>query len=232
MVDPHTNSLLLLYDDAQSIYNKDNQGGHLRFSLKSVGIQATGRSTVLKINYRNTRQVLRVASRVAADLLRPDEREEDDVPLLQPIGCGRDGDEPLIIRLPTLRDEAGKVAELLAEAHEQGLAWGEMAVLCRHWKMMDLCAQALQRRRLPHQVRKATGSYNPAGDTIKVMTMHASKGLEFPLVAVTGVGHLPEPGEDETDEARLFYVAATRATQRLVLTMSADGRIAQRLAGT
>ena len=227
MVDPHTNSLLLLYDDAQSIYNK---GGHLRFSLKSVGIQATGgRSTVLKINYRNTRQVLRVASRVAADLLRPEERTEDDVPLLQPIGCGRDGDEPLIIRLPSLRDEAGKVAELLAAAHEQGLAWGEMAVLCRHWRVMDLCAAALQRRRLPHQVRKSTGSYNPGGDTIKVMTMHASKGLEFPLVALPGVGHLPEPGEDETDEARLFYVAATRATQRLVLTLSANGRFAQRL---
>lgn len=37
MVDPHTNSLLLLYDDAQSIYRR---GKHLRFSLKSVGIQA------------------------------------------------------------------------------------------------------------------------------------------------------------------------------------------------
>lgn len=229
MVDPHTNSLLLLYDDAQSIYSR---GKRLRFSLKSVGIQATGgRSTVLKINYRNTRQVLRVASRVAAELLQPQERDDDDVPLLQPIGCGRDGEEPLIIRLPNLRDEAAKVAELLAAAHEQGLAWGEMAVLCRHWTMMDLCADALRRRRLPHQVRKATGSYDPRGDTIKVMTMHASKGLEFPLVAMPGVGHLPKPGEDEAEEARLFYVAATRATQRLVLTMSANGRFAERLAG-
>lgn len=227
MVDPHTNSLLLLYDDAQSIYHR---GQRLHFSLKSVGVQATGgRSTVLKINYRNTRQVLRVASRVAAELLRPDERGEDDVPLLQPIGCGRDGDEPLIIRLPSLRDEAGKVAELLAAAHEQGLAWGEMAVLCRHWRLMDLCADALRRRRLPHQVRKTTGCYDPGADTIKVMTMHASKGLEFPLVVLPGVGHLPEPGEDEAEEARLFYVAATRATQRLVLTMSANGAFARRL---
>lgn len=226
MVDPATNSLLLLYDDAQSIYHR---GGKLRFTLKSVGIEAAGRSTVLKINYRNTRQVLALARKVASDLLRPQERGEDESPLLQPLACGRDGDEPLVIRLPSLRDEATKVAELLAQAHARGTAWGDMAVLCRHWALMDLCADALRRRRLPHQVRKATGSYRPAADTIKVMTMHASKGLEFPLVVLPGVGQLPEPGEDEAEEARLFYVAATRATERLVLTASGDGLFAQRL---
>lgn len=61
------------------------------------------------------------------------------------------------------------------------------------------------------------------------MTMHASKGLEFPLVVMPGVGQLPEAGEDEAEEARLFYVAATRATERLVLTMSADGAFTRRL---
>lgn len=226
MVDPATNSLLLLYDDAQSIYQR---GGKLRFTLKSVGIEATGRSTVLKINYRNTRQVLALARKVASELLRPQERGEDESPLLQPLACGRDGDEPLVIRLPRLRDEATKVAELLAQAHARGTAWGDMAVLCRHWTLMDLCADALRRRRLPYQVRKATGSYRPTADTIKVMTMHASKGLEFPLVVMPGVGQLPEPGEDEAEEARLFYVAATRATERLVLTVSGDGLFARKL---
>ncbi len=55
------------------------------------------------------------------------------------------------------------------------------------------------------------------------MTMHASKGLEFPVVAVPGVGQMPEEGEEVGDEARLFYVAATRATQKLVVTVSGDG---------
>jgi superfamily I DNA/RNA helicase len=45
--------------------------------------------------------------------------------------------------------------------------------------------------------------------------MKFSKGLEFPVVALPGVGHMPAPGEAEKDEARLFYVAATRATQKL-----------------
>ena len=47
------------------------------------------------------------------------------------------------------------------------------------------------------------------------MTMHASKGLEFPVIALPGVGRVPEKGHSEIDEARLFYVAATRATDTL-----------------
>jgi superfamily I DNA and RNA helicase len=55
MVDPDTNSLLMLYDDAQSIYK--NRTG-LGFTLSSVGIQAKGRTTILRLNYRNTREIL------------------------------------------------------------------------------------------------------------------------------------------------------------------------------
>ena len=47
-----------------------------------------------------------------------------------------------------------------------------------------------------------------------------SKGLEFPVVALPGVGHMPAAGQDEAEAARVFYVAATRATQRLVMGVS------------
>ena len=56
--------------------------------------------------------------------------------------------------------------------------------------------------------------------------MKVSKGLEFPVVALSGVGHMPAPGEDEKDGARVFYVAATRATQRLVITFNGNGGFA------
>ena len=36
------------------------------------------------------------------------------------------------------------------------------------------------------------------------MTMKVSKGLEFPVVALPGVGHMPAAGEDEQDAARGF----------------------------
>ena len=54
-------------------------------------------------------------------------------------------------------------------------------------------------------------------ELVQVMTMKISKGLGFPVVALPGVGHMPAAGEDEQEAARVFYVAATRATQRLVM---------------
>jgi hypothetical protein len=223
MVDPETNSLLVLYDSAQDIYGKSKARG---FSFKSVGVQASGRTTILRINYRNTRQILQTANVVAAKFLSPQEHDEDGVPVVQPVSCGRDGAEPLIVRLPNLSDEPARIAELLASAHQEGHAWGDMAVLCRKHSQLDDVARALKARRLPHHVRKSSGDFDALADNIKVMTMHASKGLEWPVVALAGVGQMPDAGEDEKDEARLFYVAATRGTQRLLITTGSQATFA------
>ena len=38
-------------------------------------------------------------------------------------------------------------------------------------------------------------------------------GLKFPVVALPGVGHMPTPGEDEKEAARVFYAAASNSTR-------------------
>jgi len=58
-------------------------------------------------------------------------------------------------------------------------------------------------------------------DAVKLMTVHASKGLEFPVVFVIGMNQGVFPSkrtEDIEEERRLFYVAITRAKDRLYLT--------------
>jgi superfamily I DNA/RNA helicase len=54
------------------------------------------------------------------------------------------------------------------------------------------------------------------------MTMKVSKGLEFPVVALPGVGHMAAKGEDEQEAARVLC-AATRATQRLAIGIGDGG---------
>ena len=66
-------------------------------------------------------------------------------------------------------------------------------------------------------------------NVIQIMTMNVSKGLEFPVVALPGVGHMPAAGEDEQEAARVFYVAATRATQRLVIGVGGGAQFGKRL---
>ena len=59
--------------------------------------------------------------------------------------------------------------------------------------------------------------------------MHSSKGLEFPFVIIPGLGSLPKEGKDEAEEARLLYVAMTRATERLVLIHHDDSVFSKRI---
>lgn len=92
-----------------------------------------------------------------------------------------------------------------------------MVILCPDYRTRDLCAQVLHQRKMPVEMFRSPGDFGPTSDTIKVMTMRVSKGLEFPVVALAGVGRMPAKGEDEKEAARMFYVAATRATQRLMI---------------
>ena len=65
--------------------------------------------------------------------------------------------------------------------------------------------------------------YDQRADRVTLMSLHASKGLEFPVVFVVGceAGLLPYmPANREVDmdeERRLFYVGMTRARRRLIL---------------
>jgi DNA helicase-2/ATP-dependent DNA helicase PcrA len=66
-------------------------------------------------------------------------------------------------------------------------------------------------------------------NSVKLMTVHAAKGLEFKYVFVTGLedGLFPhqrhnetQTGEDREEERRLFYVAITRAKEKLFLSFA------------
>lgn len=212
MVDPLTDSLLVLYDDAQSIYDT---GRRRDFSFKSVGIRAQGRTTLLKVNYRNTQEILDFAAGFAQDLLDGTEAGEDGVPRLEPLSAGRHGSAPQLIRLPSLRDEASWLAEQMKAAHRAGTPWRDMAVLYRHYDPVGQTVKSVFRLAGIPLTWKDAIRFSERQDTVKLLPYHSSKGLEFPLVAIPGVGRYT--GADET-EARLLYVAMTRATETLLVT--------------
>lgn len=227
MIHPESNSLLVLYDDAQSIYHGANK---LRFSFSSVGIQAKGRTTILKLNYRNTAEVLSVARAFADDLLSQQDTEEDQAPTVQPMSTGRHGPRPLLIQLPSLVDEAEYIATKLRDANRTGMPWSDMAVVYRRAEIGNKVAVVLERHGIPVHWQKSKRAGNgPDLGGVQLVTMHSSKGLEFPLVCIPGLGAPSKHEEDLRDEARLVYVAMTRATQNLVMTHSESSLLAQKM---
>lgn len=228
MVDPSSNSLLLLYDDAQSIYGKGLQ----RFSFKSVGVQAQGRTTILRLNYRNTAEVLTVAYEFAKDVLTPKESDDDGIPVILPESADRHGPSPELIRLPDLNGEIDFLAKRILELHADGVRWGDVAVLYRSKFVGEKVARRLESAGVPVAWLTKNGrAKREAGDAdaVKVVTFHSSKGLEYPVVAIPGLGYLPNEREDEAQEIRLAYVAMTRAMDRLIMTYHRESPFVRRM---
>jgi len=229
MVDPVTDSVLVLYDDAQSIYTERTKR---KFSFASVGIKAPGRTTILKLNYRNTREVLVVAYEFAKEFLTPEDADEDGIPLIRPESAGRRGPAPTLKKLPSLKLEASYIAKQFASFNTEGISWKDMAVLYRTNFIGEELSKALRDAGIPVEwlgEDRRRRSYRPTEDSIKVMTIHSSKGLEFSVVAIPGLGFLPGPDRDLQEEARLLYVAMTRAMDRLVMTWHKDSPFVSRL---
>ena len=73
-------------------------------------------------------------------------------------------------------------------------------------------------------LQRETDVYDPRAGRVTLMTLHAAKGLEFPVVFMVGCEEelIPyrrdEQPVDVDEERRLFYVGMTRAQQKLILT--------------
>jgi DNA helicase-2/ATP-dependent DNA helicase PcrA len=75
-------------------------------------------------------------------------------------------------------------------------------------------------------------TWDPRADRISLLTLHAAKGLEFPVVFIVGCddGLLPlrpwgDAAVDYDEERRLLFVGMTRATTRLVLLTAARRQV-------
>jgi len=223
MVDPATKSLLVLYDDAQSIYQKSR-----RRSFAQLGIEARGRTEILKINYRNTKEVLSVALECARGVLEGKPGGDDEVPLILPDSAGRSGPWPVLRRFDSGQREQRFVVDAIQDLLAQGRAPADIAVLARHWRVLENLQAALAARGTPARLTRDKAA--PSGNQLALTTLHSSKGLEYPVVLLVGLDLLDARADVLGDEMRLLYVGMTRATEVLQLTAAARTPIVDRVA--
>ncbi|MFP3405158.1 3'-5' exonuclease [Pseudomonas sp. SIMBA_065] len=230
-VDREREDLLVLYDDAQAIYRGKAPSTKLAFSFASVGIKASGRTTVLRINYRNTLEVLSVAHAFSKELLSARDAEDDHVPVLAPQSAGRRGEMPQLLCLAGPAQEAQCLVTRLRAEHENGRAWDDMAVIYRHTEQAFWVEEALKAAGIPYTTARVSSQRTKlyAHHSVKIVSMHSSKGLEFGFVMIPRLHEMPAKGEDEADEMRLLYVAMTRAVDRLVMSHQGESGFTERL---
>jgi len=144
--------------------------------------------------------------------------------------------EPVSIAIGKVLDQSGYLRDLREDRSEEAQNrldnLTELVSAAREYETREAepsLAGFVDRLSLLSEADEDAGSREAR---VWLMTMHAAKGLEFPVVVITGLeeGLFPHSraGADEADldeERRLCYVAMTRARARLVLTGAARRRV-------
>ena len=142
----------------------------------------------------------------------------------------RQGNEQAALPEPLSTRLAAAAEQLRPEQDAAGQA---ALIEARNW-LATLAADAADETQLREQVALSTEAdfWDARADRVSLLTMHAAKGLEFPVVFVVGIedGLMPFSWgtADQADsgaaaeDRRLFYVALTRARDRLFLTRARE----------
>jgi hypothetical protein len=222
--------LLIAIDGAQSLYGRSRG-----FTWKSVGVQAQGRSRRLSRNYRNTKQILEFAWQVAQSVVTDAEETETHVRVL-PTKVARQGPVPVYRGCGSVALEHALIARLIHDLKGKGLVERDIAVLYPR-KERDRIDALCRRLRESSAVCWITNESDPNGGIrsiarpgVRLMTIHASKGLEFPAVIVSAVDQLPNAIElDELRDSNLLYVGLTRAIDHLAVTWTGRSDFTDRI---
>lgn len=120
----------------------------------------------------------------------------------------------------------------MQQLHERDIPWNEIAIIYRSNFMGDRIYNHFQQAKIPIEWVNADNdsrNYHPDEDSIKLITMYSSKGLEFPVACIPGIGFMPNQHSTPEEEARLLYVAMTRAMEQLILTSDRSSEFTSRL---
>ncbi|MDO3434518.1 3'-5' exonuclease [Rhizobium sp. CBN3] len=201
------------------------------FSWKGLGVDVRGRSFTLKLNYRTSHQIRRMADRLLPDNVRDVDGEEDQRKGTVSVF---NGVEPVVVIAPTIEDEAEAAATFLRNLLEQGMKPNEIGIFCRS---NDQIARASKIAALADVETVSSLTGRTPEEAVLIGTMHLAKGLEFRAVLIVACdeGVLPlaarindvadefELDEVVATERQLLYVAATRARDHLFVSAVKPG---------
>lgn len=220
--EPHGGDLLIVGDRNQTNYRRRRQ------PWASLGINAKGRSKVLRVNYRNTRPILEAASPFGVDT---DDGEGVAAAVVDPQHCRREGAvPPVVIARRTREDETAAIGEVVwqliegtyAPPHVPALRPEEIGVLYRRREAeaidalrarLDAIAPVVWIRGDDPESRERV--LEPG---LKLQTIHSAKGLQHRAVVLAFADQLGQDDDAVDADRRLLYVALTRPEDVLVVT--------------
>jgi len=214
------NALFFAGDLGQRIFQQP-------FSWKALGVDVSGRSFRLKINYRTSHQIRSQADR----LLDPELSDVDGIVEKRNGTISTfNGDPPEVAIAGSAEEEVEAVAAWIGRRSNEGVVPHEIGVFVRSEAQLDRARAAIKRAGL--QCNILNENVQTISGLVSIGTMHLAKGLEFRSVAVMAcddevlplqeriesVGNDADLAEVYATERHLLYVACTRARDHLLVT--------------
>jgi superfamily I DNA/RNA helicase len=185
-------NIAIISDPNQSIYSKS-----LSWTDVEASLNFKGRASTLKKNYRNSSQIWN-----AIKTFNPEANSE-------PISSETvtEGSLPVLISVDNFAIIGKRLNAFLEQAMWMNkVSPREIAVVCPTHRMIDQVIRQIDKKFHPVAVTSERLDLRMPG--VKVMTMHTSKGLEFPIVVVVGAGLEAISYIKATDYADEVYAAA------------------------
>ncbi len=187
------------------------------------GMTARGRTTIFRLNYRNTRQTLELAWGFLSELSprRPDAVVPE---------AAREGPAPKVLACADPDAEARTIAAEAKKLLDADVEPGSILVMfgLSKQRIGELC-YSFRRAGVPHHFAQATAEARDqvisARGKVIISNLWGLKGLEFSRVFIGGINHIrmPEEQDDPAALGHLLYVCMTRAIDQLTITYSGEG---------
>jgi superfamily I DNA/RNA helicase len=218
LVKPDTNDLFLCGDAAQHILPKHQ-------SFEAAGIDVTGRSSRIRRNYRNSREILKLAHSVLTLNLSEFHFETGELEISDPELSYRSSSEPLLLRAPSLDIEIAAALKLLDENDEIAQRRGTSHSGCI--AIVGYSGFEVQEYGREIGIPVLDGASKFLRGTRFLSDLEQTKGYEFDTMVIVNCakGNLPPAGGPEQEvfrSASEFYVAMTRARNQLVISYSGE----------
>ena len=197
------------------------------FSWKTLGIEVRGRAQTLKVNYRTSHQIRQTADKLLPQMVRDvDGNEEDRKGTVSVFN----GPEPVVRICRDIDSEKATIAEWIKQIVAEGVEPDEIGLFVRSNEELLRARNAA--KDAGYKVLELSDRVEERNGRISIGTMHLAKGLEFKAVGVIacdddilpkqdrieGVADEAELDEVYETERHLFYVACTRARDRLFIS--------------
>lgn len=224
------NDLFIVGDPFQRIY----RGRRLNFC--AAGIDIRGRSRRLKVNYRTTEEIKKVAVSVVKginfdDMDGGEETQKGYVSLMH-------GETPVYRLVESPAEEIDTILSYIKECTECDIKPEEICIAAQSLNLTKDLQSAMHQQGMDPYVWKNRGFIGNKNG-VRMCTLHSIKGLEFRVVIVMGVNERnipsvasvehPFPTLDKIEKNEylmqfrsLIYVAITRARQNVLITGYGD----------